>query len=99
MVWTIKLPQCFQDDTLDVEGGAQARYVAGLFAMSYRDWLNLNLHGALGYVCDSLASCWVEFFTTTCWMLWKHRCSLIMDETYVFRGDFLLCCERVARGT
>ncbi|KAL4301903.1 hypothetical protein GQ457_10G018790 [Hibiscus cannabinus] len=66
-------------------------------AMPYEDWLNLNLHGAPGFACDSLATCWVEFFTVTCWMLWKHRCSLITDETNVFRGDFLRCCERLAK--
>ncbi|KAK8476595.1 hypothetical protein V6N11_068430 [Hibiscus sabdariffa] len=66
-------------------------------AMSYEDWLVLSLHGASGFICNSLATCWVEFFMVTCWMLWKHRCSLIMDENYVFRGDFLLCCERLAK--
>ncbi|KAK8605513.1 hypothetical protein V6N13_102291 [Hibiscus sabdariffa] len=32
-------------------------------AMTYEDWLDLNLHGASEFACDSLATCWVEFFT------------------------------------
>ncbi|KAK9019279.1 hypothetical protein V6N11_053805 [Hibiscus sabdariffa] len=67
------------------------------YALCYVDWLNLNLRGAAGFINGSLASCWSEFFVVTCWMLWKHRCSTIIDVNNAFRGDFLSCCVRLTR--
>ncbi|KAK9019230.1 hypothetical protein V6N11_053756 [Hibiscus sabdariffa] len=39
---------------------------------------------------------WKEHFPVFCWMIWKHRSSLIFDESYVQRDDLRLCCEKLS---
>ncbi|KAK8578914.1 hypothetical protein V6N12_069258 [Hibiscus sabdariffa] len=38
---------------------------------------------------------WSIRFPVFCWQLWKHRCSVIFDATFVECGDFLDRCNRL----
>ncbi|KAK9042674.1 hypothetical protein V6N11_017740 [Hibiscus sabdariffa] len=59
-----------------------------VLSLLFADWFNSNLHGRGKFTEDS--ECWEYLFLVLCWLLWKRRCSLIMDPSFVDQGDLLV---------
>ncbi|KAK8597031.1 hypothetical protein V6N13_001657 [Hibiscus sabdariffa] len=62
--------------------------------LPYTTWLEDNLRVSFDFAREG--ENWKERFDVFCWILWKHKCSRIFDNSYVQRGDLRLCCEKLS---
>ncbi|KAL4318600.1 hypothetical protein GQ457_18G013930 [Hibiscus cannabinus] len=56
------------------------------FSLTFQDWLRQNLFGITFMANDEE---WQIRFAFLCWLLWKRRCSLLLDSTMGVLGDVL----------
>ncbi|KAK8512984.1 hypothetical protein V6N12_030392 [Hibiscus sabdariffa] len=56
-------------------------------SLPLEEWVlaNINPHGS----CSRDDPEWSVRFVVFCWLLWKRRCGLLLDDGYVDRGDFV----------
>ncbi|KAL4351495.1 hypothetical protein GQ457_06G009470 [Hibiscus cannabinus] len=57
------------------------------FSLTFQEWLHQNLFGVTFMDDDEK---WHIRFLILCWLLWKRRCSLLLDSTVGVLGDVLL---------
>ncbi|KAK8511599.1 hypothetical protein V6N12_038201 [Hibiscus sabdariffa] len=57
-------------------------------SLPFEAWFMSNLWVQGQFVDDSVS--WEYLFPVICWLLWKRRCSILLDPHFVERGDVLL---------
>ncbi|GMI74428.1 hypothetical protein HRI_001112100 [Hibiscus trionum] len=62
--------------------------------VEWNGWLELNLRIKGSMSGDG--SSWVTCFAVGCWLLWKHRCSKLLNADYVEVGDMYSRCRQLA---
>ncbi|KAK8479549.1 hypothetical protein V6N12_038621 [Hibiscus sabdariffa] len=55
---------------------------------SFEDWFKANIRGHGHFT--GYPKKWEYLFPVLCWLLWKRRCSLIMDPSFIEHGDMLV---------
>ncbi|KAK8572382.1 hypothetical protein V6N12_028437 [Hibiscus sabdariffa] len=63
------------------------RVLFDFMLLHLKEWIsvNINLHSS----CSRSDAEWSVRFAVFCWLVWKRRCSLLLDVNYVERGDFV----------
>ncbi|KAK8489699.1 hypothetical protein V6N11_024367 [Hibiscus sabdariffa] len=56
---------------------------ASLNSLSFEDWLHGNISGRLPAIIGRPG--WDMEFAIYCWLLWKLRCSMVLDSSFVER--------------
>ncbi|KAL4369713.1 hypothetical protein GQ457_05G033720 [Hibiscus cannabinus] len=56
--------------------------------LSFEDWFKANIRGHGHFT--GYPGKWEYLFPVLCWLLWKRRCSLIMDPSFIEHGDMLV---------
>ncbi|KAK8552548.1 hypothetical protein V6N12_041137 [Hibiscus sabdariffa] len=57
-------------------------------SLPLKEWVlaNINPHGS----CSQGDPEWPVRFAVFCWLLWKRRCGLLLDDGYIDRGDLIV---------
>ncbi|KAK9004304.1 hypothetical protein V6N11_002106 [Hibiscus sabdariffa] len=58
----------------------------GLAPLNLQDWIAANLGSSSSFTFEED---WPSCFAVTCWQLWKRRCSLLFNEDYVEKVNFV----------
>ncbi|KAL4369220.1 hypothetical protein GQ457_05G009730 [Hibiscus cannabinus] len=61
--------------------------------LSFEDWFKANIQGNGHFT--GYPDKWEYLFPVLCWLLWKRRCSLIMDSNFIEHGDMLVQGQRM----
>ncbi|KAK8580210.1 hypothetical protein V6N12_070494 [Hibiscus sabdariffa] len=64
-------------------------------SMPFLDWFTTNLRVKGRFTVAS--NSWEYLFSMLCWLLWKRRCSIIMDRSFIEHGDILLVGRRMVQ--
>ncbi|KAL4311976.1 hypothetical protein GQ457_01G025270 [Hibiscus cannabinus] len=65
-----------------------------LAPLNLQDWIAANLGSSSSFTFEED---WPSYFAVTCWQLWKRRCSLLFNENYVEKVNFVDHCIQLAR--
>ncbi|KAK8599962.1 hypothetical protein V6N12_049828 [Hibiscus sabdariffa] len=62
----------------------------------FEEWFVVNLRVQGQFVDDP--DNWEYLLPTICWLLWKMRCSVLLDPSFVEKGDVLMGGKRLVMG-
>ncbi|KAK8504438.1 hypothetical protein V6N12_030534 [Hibiscus sabdariffa] len=56
-------------------------------SLPFKEWVLASINSQ-GF-CSRGDAAWPVRFVVFCWLIWKRRCSLLLDDRYVERWDFV----------